>query len=284
VEQAVRQPDATVYERSNLSSAHKNLADVLGHPLDFNFGDRAGAISHYRTAVAIDEALSAADPQDVRARNDLANDYFDFGSLLLEDQPAEALRLHQQAAGIAKELTEAVSGTTKYSQTLAFNQMGSGLALLKLGRNQEAIGQLSPALETLQSVSGVVEDQVRLPIRISQIHRGLGAALLATGDERRALEHLQQGLAVTEELVRRAPSSLYAHRARADAFESLGSHFGALARRRPEHKTEARAWFQKSLDLWQDWVSRNVAAPYAGARQRQAAALIASIDKPQPPR
>jgi hypothetical protein len=52
-----------------------------------------------------------------------------------------------------------------------------------------------------------------------------------------------------------------------------------LAARRPELKTEARLWFRKSLAIWQDWKRRKVGAPYAGVREAQVTALIASIDR-----
>src|SRR5262249_29556309 len=56
-EDDLRQPDARVYERSTLSGAHQNLADILGNPEFLNLGDRPCAISHSRTALEIEEAI-----------------------------------------------------------------------------------------------------------------------------------------------------------------------------------------------------------------------------------
>jgi len=103
--------------------------------------------------------------------------------------------------------------------------------------------------------------------------------LLAVRDDRGAHENYRQALAVTEELIRRAPSSLYFQRQHADTFETLGRYYRALARRRPELKLEARQWLQKSLAIWRDWRRRGVGSPYAGMRERQVTALIAAIDK-----
>jgi len=278
-EEGASKPDSTVDERASLAATHKSLGDLLGNPDDFNFGDRAGADSHYRAGLAIREAQAAADPQDVRARDDLANTHYAFGLFVLEEQPTDALKHFQQAGRIAKELTAIVPSSTKFRRTQAVSQIGMGESLLKLGRNREGLELLSPMLETMKSLAAVSDDPIGISGWVSQTHRDMGAGLLVAGNEVEALEHLRQALAVAEDLVRRAPENLYMQRFRADAYESLGRYYRALAHRRREHKAEARAWFQKSLDMWQDWVRREIAMPYAGFRKRQVAALIASIDK-----
>jgi tetratricopeptide (TPR) repeat protein len=279
-EEAVRLPDSTVFEKTALALGHSYLGDILGHPAVFNFGDRAGAISHYRQTVAMDEALAAADPDDVRARDDLANAYSDLASIQIEEQPEEALRTFQRSAAIARELTSGVPSFTKYRQTLALSQIGIGEALLKLGRYREALEHLAPALDMMKSHVVVADDPIRASARVSQIHSGMGAGLLALGREAEALEHLRQALVVTDGLVKKAPASLYVLRYRADVHESFGKYYDAVARRQREHRAEARAWVQKSLDMWQDWVRRKIAVPYSSLRERQAAALLSFIDKP----
>jgi tetratricopeptide (TPR) repeat protein len=262
-----------------LSNAHQNLGDVLGNPEDLNLGDNAGALFHYRKAVGISEAIAAADRQDVRARDDLAGAYRGLASVLLEEGPAEALRYYQQAVAILEELSAAEPSKTTYRLDVALTQMGAGEALHRLGRNQEALQKLAPALAVVKSLADADANELSLPAAVGRIHRDTGDALLASGDETGAREHYRQALAVAEELARRASSNLYYRRQHAEALESLGRYYGTLARRRPELKTEALEWLQRSLAIWQDWKRRNVAMPYAGVREGQVATLIASIDK-----
>jgi hypothetical protein len=103
--------------------------------------------------------------------------------------------------------------------------------------------------------------------------------LLASGDEKSAETNYREALTVAEGLAQRAPSSLYLRRQHADALESLGRHYSALARHRPEFRAEARHWLQKSLTVWQDCTRRNIAAPYASKRAAAVVAMIASIDR-----
>jgi tetratricopeptide (TPR) repeat protein len=279
VEQDVRQPDATVYERSTLSGAHENLGNVLGNPDELNLGDRAGAVSHARLAVEIAEGIGASDRHDVRARDDTAGARRTLGAILLEAQPSEALKCYQTAATISEALGTSEPSNTKYPRDLALARAGIGEALHRLGKNGEALQALAPALDGMKAVARAESDELYLIGEVSRIHQAIGNVLSATGDEKRAYDNYRQGLVAGEELIRRAPASLYFQRRHADALESLGRYHLALARRRSEHKTEARLWLQKSLTVWQDWTRRKLAAPYAGVREAQAAKLLASIDK-----
>src|SRR5262249_36186862 len=235
-EDDLRQPDARVYERSTLSGAHQNLADILGNPEFLNLGDRPGAISHSRTALEIEEAIAASDRHDVRARDDLVGAYRTLGMILLEDQPVEALKSYQKAVQISEELTAAYPSNTKYREDLAAGQEGIGKCLHSLGKNREALLKLAPALDTMKALAAAAPERIALTGAVGRIHDAIGNALLAVGDEKGALENYRQALAIAEELMRRAPSNLYSRRQHADALEALGRYYGTLARRRKELK------------------------------------------------
>ncbi len=278
VEDALRQPDATVYERSMLSASHLNLSSLLGSPEDLNLDDRTSALPHARIAVEIAESIAATDGEDFRARDDVASAYRNLGSILLEDRPAEALAAYQKAAAISEGLSLAAPSNAKFRHDISFSQMAIGESLLRLGRSREALQRLAPALETMKSHAAASPDQISLTVDVGRIHGDIGDGLLAQGDEKGAYENYRQALAAAEKLIRFAPASLYFQRQHGDALESLGRYYVTLARRRRELKPEARSWLQKSLAVWRGWTSRSVAVPYAGVRERQVAALIALMD------
>ena len=179
----------------------------------------------------------------------------------------------------SEELSAANPSNTNYREDAAFSQMGIGECLYRLGRHREALRKLGSRSGSDEISRQRGARSASLMGDVGRIHRDMGNVLLAMGDETGAHENYRLALAATEELIRRAPSSLYFQRQNADALESLGRYYATLARRRPEFKTEARAWLQKSLAVWQDWTRRKIGAPYAGVRERQVAALIASLDK-----
>jgi tetratricopeptide (TPR) repeat protein len=277
-EEVMRLPDARVFDRSMLAHGHHSLSSILGNPDELNLGDRPGALSHVRKAVEMAEAIAASDQQDVRALDDLSMAYRGLAGILLEDGPGEALKWYQKAASISEKLNAGDPSNTRFRHNFAVGHLGMGESLLRLGKNREALQNLAPALEMIKSLTGSARDQIFLIGELGRIHRAIGNALLSGGDEAGALKNYRQGLAATDDLIRRAPSSLYFWRQHADALESLGRYYATLARRRRELKAEARLWLQKSLGVWQDWKRRKVGAPYAGVREAQVTAFIASID------
>jgi eukaryotic-like serine/threonine-protein kinase len=276
--ESLRLPDVTVHERSMLSAAHRDLANLLGNPEEVNFGDSAAAISHAREAVDVSAAISASDRQDVRAKDDEAGAHRSLGEILSRERPAEALLSYRRAAALAKDLAAVEPSNTKYRQNHAFARIGVGESLHRLGKNQEALQNLIPALEMVNTLTPA-SDMISVLGAPCRIHRGIGDVLLADGDENGALKHYRLALATSDDLLRRYPASVFLQLHRANSLESLGRYYAMLARRRRELKTEARVWLQKSLDLWQDWTRRNVAAPYAGVRLRQATTMLASVDR-----
>jgi tetratricopeptide (TPR) repeat protein len=185
--------------------------------------------------------------------------------------------LYERAFAISEELSAREPTKTTYRHDLALAQLGAGNALLQLGRAREALLRLTSALETAQSLSRSEPDERAHIVALARIHRSLGDAAVARGDANRALEHYRQALVSAEKLARLSRSNLDLQRQHADALESLGRYYSMLARRQREHAPEARRWLEKSLAVWQDWRRRKLATPYAGVREREALALIASL-------
>lgn len=277
-ERSARLPDATVYERSMIGDAHQNLGDLVGNPDDLNFGDSAAAISHHRTAVEIFETIAAADPNDVRAQDNVAGAYRNLGIILLPEQPARSLELCQKATAISERVSAMVPSNTAYRSNIPLAQMGSGESLHRLHRDGEALAKLTSALASMKALSAADPYDIPLIVAVGRIHRDIGDVLLATDDEKGALSNYMEALKTAEEPIRRAPANMYYQRQHTDAVEAIGKYYAAISARQPGLRPEARKWLGKSLDVWQDWIRRNIALPYARVRERQVAALLAAID------
>jgi hypothetical protein len=108
---------------------------------------------------------------------------------------------------------------------------------------------------------------------LSRTHTAMGRTLLAAGDAEGGLASLNEALGVAERMLKRAPSSLYHQLDRAEVLEALGRHYTTLARRPgisaergAAWKAEAGAAYRKSAAIWEEWVTRGVASPYAERR------------------
>jgi len=275
LEELLRQPGATVGLQYSLSPAHRALGDVLGSPDELNLDDRSGATSHYKSAVEAAERLAAADPQEVRSREDLQISYRRLGAMLLEDQPGEALRHYRKAFEISETLSNANPSDINSRRDLVAGRLAIGEALHRLGRNKEALDYLNVALKMMQQVIADAPHQVFWVETLIRAHADIGDTLLDLGDAPGALENYRQELAIAEKLHQNVPSNLYFQRDRADALESLGRYYARL-----KMKEQARAWFEKSRTVWQDWINRKVATPFAIRRESRIIAFLAALDQP----
>ncbi|MBS1830776.1 MAG: protein kinase [Acidobacteria bacterium] len=279
VEEALRQPDATVFERSMLGSIHINLAILLGSSGAMNLGDRPLALSHFRSALDILSAIAASDENDMRARNELAGAYLSGGALLMDEQPAEATALYEKGTAISSTLSSADPSNPSYRYDVALGNLGAGEGLLRLGRYTAALPRLNDALKSMESLRSIPSEEVGAIGAAGRAHRSIGDALLSNGDLDGAQREYQKALAAAQELSQRFLLSLSFQQQVADSLEALGRYYRTASRRHPRFRSEARACFEKSLAIWKDWAGRQIGTPYTGVRQRQATTLIDSLGK-----
>lgn len=108
---------------------------------------------------------------------------------------------------------------------------------------------------------------------------------LDMGDLTGALEYNRQALTLAETSVAAHPADLYALWRLADCYERLGQYHAAHAAQtkrslatRIESWREARAWYQKSLNVWDDWPKRAVSSVYNTTRRDRAARALAHCE------
>jgi tetratricopeptide (TPR) repeat protein len=283
-EELGQQKGTRIEHSYNAISLQTSFGDVLGATDDPNFGDRAGAVSHYRKAAAIAESLAAADPQNRNARRNVASCYRRLGMMHVDDNPAAGLDYYRKALKISEDLNTGEPTNLEYLYAVSRAHMGVGEALHNLRRNDEAISNLQRAVELQNAIAATSPGRIWNLRILSRTYALLGRSWLQRGDQGRALGALRNGLAAADRILQRAPHSLYHQLDRADVLEALGRYYAALAaqprgndERRAELRNEARSCFQQSLAIWQSWHRRKVGAPYAAHRERQMSLAIASL-------
>src|SRR5262245_35424014 len=94
------------------------------------------------------------------ARDSVGGAYLHLGTILSEDQPADALKSYRQAAVIYEELTATAPSNTMYRRSAVECQRSIGEALHRLGKNRAALDILAPALESMKSLVAAVPDEI----------------------------------------------------------------------------------------------------------------------------
>jgi tetratricopeptide (TPR) repeat protein len=140
----------------------------------------------------------------------------------------------------------------------------------------QRLGRYSEALAALRSAIGMREGLVRhdpwrfaVRQRLVRGYNQMGSLLLDMGDAAGALEYRRRALALAEELAASIPSNLLSRRDLADTYEGLGRYYEGRDWR------AARAWHQKSLDLWIAWPGFAVSGRMDQARRVRAEQAVA---------
>jgi serine/threonine protein kinase/tetratricopeptide (TPR) repeat protein len=222
-------------------------------------GDPAGALESYRKAAAIQESAKATDPGEVTLmRTHLAGDYGGMAeSMMLTNHLSEASKVQEQAVQVLEELSRSNPNSAPLRQFL-------GKSFDLLGTIWEKQGDHFKALECHRRAHEIFEEMMTSDPKnalartnFAFTDESLGESLVATGDVPEALRHIREALAVFEAAAASGSKDRYVSSGLADCYFALGMAYSTLAAkakgtaaRKTKGWQEARAWYQKSSEIW----------------------------------
>ncbi len=278
---AVEEQPNNAQVRRQLVAIYGRLASVLGDPRGINLGDTAAAIEHQRKALAIAEELAAADPKNVRARNELNFQYRDLGLLLGETNPAEAIKLFDQAFTVMKATAPAGRPVSREYEAMYHAEVAQ--PWLKMGNRAAARQHADQAGELLRAIP--IQNRMFTTEIADKLHLAIGDVLLETGDVAGALENYRQALSFAEGDVAASPFDMEKRYGLAFCHEKLGKYHvtlaaqaGLAAGQQTEHWREARAHHQKATQVWNEWSRWGKSSAFDVKRKEQTARALAECD------
>jgi len=222
-------------------------------------GDPVGALESYRKAAAMHESAKAIDPDEVTLlRTHAAGDYAGMAeSMMLTNHLSEATKVQEQAVQILEELSRSNPNTVPLREFLGNSYDVLGTILDKQDDHLKALRWHRRAHEVFK---GLITSDPRNALAGSNFafsDESMGESLVATGEVPEALKHIREALGVFESAVAKGSRDRYVYTGLADCYFALGLAYSALAADAKDsaaHRTrswqEARAWFQKSADIW----------------------------------
>jgi eukaryotic-like serine/threonine-protein kinase len=261
--------------QQELAAAYEQLGRVQGFGSGANLGDTAGAFASYSKALRIRAAVAALRPGDPAVLYALASTHRFLGNLhSKQGEVEEARRCYGEAARLAQDLGARDPGNAEY-------HIQHGRALVGLGRETASAGDLAAALPIYERALAVSEQAYRLDpsehrIGLALAHQAMADGLLTAGQAPRALEHVQEALALYEEVARASPDSASARREVAlahinlsNVLRKMGDHPAALRQAR-----QALGAFERLLaadpsnalarrDVWAAWYRIGISPPSA---------------------
>jgi len=261
----VKQPSNAMYRRE-LRLAYNWMGDLLGGPFSINRGDPVAAMEYYEKALAISEELAAADPANGSARHDLAVCYGKIGDLLLATDPQRSAEFQQRQLALAEKLLESSPGEFRFLKLRAASLRKLAMAWTASGDAPAALPPLGESLELLETLRDQHSARQTLEPDLYAAHSGLADTLLSLGKTDEALAHYRQAVELAEAASAAVPADLMALWQSAESYERLGDFHARLAAEpgveQRAHWGEAEAWYQRSLQTWDEWARRGTSSDF----------------------
>jgi serine/threonine protein kinase/tetratricopeptide (TPR) repeat protein len=250
-------------------------------------GDPAAALENYRKAAAIQESTNATDPDEVNLlRTHVAGDYAGMAeSMMLSNQLSDASKVQEQAVQILEQLSRSKPNNVPLREFLGNSYDLLGTIWDKQGDHIKALESRRRAHEIFKEM--MTSDPKNALARTNFAFSGesLGESLVASSDLPEALQHIREALAVFQSAAASGSKDRYVSSGIADCYFALGMVYSALADKTKgsvAQKTkgwhEARAWYQKSLDIWTEKRSRGSLDRSESETAERAAQGIAKCD------
>ncbi len=232
--------------------------------LNVDGGNLAEALDNYQKALAIDQALAQENPADNYTQRELAVDYSNICNVTRNmGDLAGSLENGRQSLAIFEKMAAADPNDANIAEDLAIMHQNMGVTLTKMNDSAGATEHYRTSLRILDDLSAKNPTNTELQLRKGWGYYRLSDVQSLSGDVSHAEENAQQARNIFEQAVASNAKNTTAAKYLAVVYAQLGkcqallaSSRGAPADKRTDHWQEARDFYQKSLDIYQDMKSK----------------------------
>jgi eukaryotic-like serine/threonine-protein kinase len=213
-----------------LAAALTSAAFVQYRPGHSNLGNMAGALGHHERALAIREAVAAAQPGDDELR--LAPDitYQTLADLhLLRGKPETSLAMARKCEALLERVAQTRPDDARLQRRMALCYRKSAHALVELGDFTQGLEYAKKSLALRERMARADPTNVRSQRDLALGHGGVGNVLEASGNTLGALESYGQWSTISAGLMARNPQDkvlrnnvLESHASMGDALFKMG--------------------------------------------------------------
>jgi eukaryotic-like serine/threonine-protein kinase len=245
--------------RRSLSRSYEKLGNVL-----LQEGDDGGALEFNRKALALRVGLAAEDPANADFKRGVEISHEKIGDMLTRlGDLRGALESYRRELTICQSLADADPANAQLLSELSSPYERLGETFARLGRPRRALAFHRKALAMREDLAATDASNVSKRWDVIESSAKTARLLAVVGEEAAALEACRK----TERLAEATPDfprDVFYRAYRAAAYAELGGAYAALAARErasagrtSERRREARSWYQKSLDIYQDLAGRS---------------------------
>lgn len=241
--------------RFNLAATYSDISTVLDA-----LGKLSESADASRKSLAIYELLVADNPKDVIVRRNRAAQFWNMANTLLSlGQVAEAVEMTSRSRTVFTELAAEDKNDLNAQKDLAQSYRNTGKVLAAAKDYSRAAEYNRQAVAIFEEL--VAKDQANGYLRrqLALTYVRLSTNLSNQEELARAIENARRAISLGEALTTADPKNATALGTLADSYTQLGKCHTLLATKastpadkRKGHWVEARAWYQKGLEIWQN--------------------------------
>jgi len=211
-----------------LAMAYAKVGYVQWHRYYANLGDTAGALASQRKALAIQQALVAADPTDVGVRRDLARSSMWVGDALAATGDVSGALEHYRLALATREGLAAADPTNaqdRHDAAISYQRLGDTLGnpgYPNVGNPLGALASYHKMLATLEALAAEAPTNAAAQHALSIGYEKIGDMLPVLGDTAGALASQRKALAIRQALAAADPTNAQLRRDLAVGYRKVG--------------------------------------------------------------
>ncbi len=249
-------------------------------------GQFTDALESYRRSQAVGEALVQEDKTNAFHRRQLAITYGNTGMALLAlGRKSESLESCRKSVEIFESLVAADPNDANVHMDLANNYRNLAAALAENNDRAGARANFAKAVQILDELAAQSPSNAQVSFNLGLAHLKLSSLLSRSSDIPIAIENASAAARIGEVLLTIDSNNANASGMLAKAYYQLGNCQALLAteaRTQPNeqlnHWREARNWYQKSRDIYQDLKNHSTLSGADATKPDELAKAIAKAD------
>jgi tetratricopeptide (TPR) repeat protein len=283
--QAIREKLVAEYPGNREYRVFLAISDVFIGQLEQALDKKEESAAAFRLAIALEEQLIREDPFNVVYKRNAAVAYRSLALLLIRMKHLPEAQADGNRSGqLFEQLTKADPANLQALEEFADSCWSQGYLREKAKDLAGARPYYEAAIQHYDEVTARRGGAIPGGLRTAyQLLADLGTE---SGDASLALRCARKELDIDGQLLTASPVNVSAQRNRGVAFTQIGQAHESLARRktlaaarRTEEWGEARAWYQRGLDVWMDLRRRGLLIPMYAPKVDEATRNISRCDQ-----
>ncbi len=261
----------------------RDLSGMYGHlsyALEEN-GDYAKALEYTRKDMNIARAMLESDPSNVRYRRDIWASYLRDGRLRAETGDLSGAR---QSLRWSLEYIQKLSAADPQDKG---HRLWLAVTHLTLGNVLANSNKVNEALKTYSKALAIAEPLVAVDSKWWEARRYLTNMYTSTGrlqgHTELAIDYFRKAIRLAEESCSADPQNARMRRGLAETYSGMATVYSSMPAKSAPSKNikslgEARSWYQKSLDIYQDMKNKGTLNGAVASKPDEVARDIAKCD------